>query len=73
MNDLNFHVYETYCFQLIVCSLVCITVRMFKYTRAPQTVHNTPVMNILKGYFIRYFSKRNALKKPSESKILIFS
>ena len=22
-----------------------------KYTRAPQTVHNTPVMNILKGYF----------------------
>ena len=24
---------------------------MTKYTRAPQTVHNTPVMNILKGYF----------------------
>ena len=22
-----------------------------KYTRAPQTVNNTPVMNILKGYF----------------------
>ena len=22
-----------------------------KYTWAPQTVHNTPVMNILKGYF----------------------
>ena len=27
-----------------------------KYTWAPQTVHNTPVMNILKGYFyIRLF------------------
>ena len=23
----------------------------YKYTRAPQTVHNTPVMNILKGFF----------------------
>ena len=23
----------------------------FKYTWSPQTVHNTPVMNILKGYF----------------------
>ena len=23
-----------------------------KYTRAPQTVHNTPVMNIVKGYFL---------------------
>ena len=22
-----------------------------KYTWAPQTVHNTPVVNILKGYF----------------------
>ena len=22
-----------------------------KYTWEPQTVHNTPVMNILKGYF----------------------
>ena len=22
-----------------------------EYTRAPQSVHNTPVMNILKGYF----------------------
>ena len=22
-----------------------------KYTRTPQTVHNTPVMNILKGFF----------------------
>ena len=26
-------------------------VPQLKYTRAPQTVHNTPVMNILKGYF----------------------
>ena len=24
---------------------------LFKYTRALQTVHNTPVMNILKGFF----------------------
>ena len=24
-----------------------------KYTRAPQTMHNTPVMNILKGYFYK--------------------
>ena len=23
----------------------------YEYTWAPQTVHNTPVMNILKGYF----------------------
>ena len=38
-----------------------------KYTWAPQTVHNTPVMNILKGYFIEYFSKRNALKKPTSN------
>ena len=26
-------------------------IAFLKYTRAPQTVHNTPVMNILKGYF----------------------
>ena len=26
-------------------------VSITKYTWAPQTVHNTPVMNILKGYF----------------------
>ena len=30
-----------------------------EYTWAPQTVHNTPVVNILKGYFVLYFSKRN--------------
>ena len=24
----------------------------YKYTRAPQTVHNTPIMNILKGIFL---------------------
>ena len=30
-------------------------------------MHNTPVMNILKGYFIiLYFSRRNALKKPCQ-------
>ena len=27
------------------------TICFYKYTWAPQTVHNTPVMNILKGYF----------------------
>ena len=33
---------------------------MNKYTTAPQTVHNTPVMNILKGYvyIILYLKKR---------------
>ena len=32
-----------------------------------KTVHNTLVMNILKGYFIiKYFSRRNALKKPCQ-------
>ena len=25
-----------------------------KYTWAPQTVHNTPVVNILKGFFLYY-------------------
>ena len=25
---------------------------IFKYTWAPQTVHNTPAMNISKGYFL---------------------
>ena len=45
-----------------------------KYTWAPQTVHNTPVMNILKGYYYIILSKKkNALKKPSERQILIFS
>ena len=33
--------------------------RRYKYTWAPQTVHNTPVMNILKGYFyIIFFYKK---------------
>ena len=36
-----------------------------EYTWAPETVHNMPVMNILKSYFCIYFSKRNTLKKPT--------
>ena len=34
-----------------------------KYTRAPQTVHNTPVMNILKGHFYIIFF----FKKPTSN------
>ena len=32
-------------------SNVYLSYTFLKYTRAPQTVHNTPVMNILKGFF----------------------
>ena len=32
----------------------------YKYTWAPQTVYNTPVMNILKGYFcVTLFLKKH--------------
>ena len=34
-----------------IIQLFEIYVDIIKYTWAPQTVHNTPVMNILKGYF----------------------
>ena len=36
---------------LNVITIVCYAVNVIKYTWAPQTVHNTPVMNILKSYF----------------------
>ena len=61
------------CFLYQTCSHVNLGERMDpttygKYTRAPQTVHNTPVMNILKGFFfIQRFSKNNALKKPKSN------
>ena len=43
-----------------------------KYTWAPQTVHNTAVMNILKGYFyIRLFYKKHI--KETQVKFKIFS
>ena len=35
-----------------------------KYTKAPQTVHNTPAMNIFKAFYLYFFTKRNILKKP---------
>ena len=43
----------------------------FKYTWAPQTVHNTPVMNILKGYFHLLFYKKRI--KENKFKFKIFS
>ena len=38
-----------------------------KCTWIPQTVHNTPVMNILKVYCYIILFKRNALKKPKSN------
>ena len=41
-----------------------------KYTWAPQTVHNTPVMNIFKGYFyIRLFYKKHIKETKVKFKI----
>ena len=41
-----------------------------KYTWAPQTVHNTPIMNILKGYFyIRLFYKKHIKETKVKFKI----
>ena len=41
-----------------------------KYTWAPQTVHNTPVMNILKGYFyIGIFYKKHIKETKVKFKI----
>ena len=40
----NFHLY------IVWDIFICIAINT-KYTLAPQTVHNTPVMNILKGYY----------------------
>ena len=36
-----------------------IFVMIWKYTWAPQTVHNTPVMNILKGFLYNAFLKES--------------
>ena len=41
-----------------------------KYTWAPQTVHNTPVMDILKGYFYLILFKKKCIKlikKPTSN------
>ena len=43
-----------------------------KYTRAPQTVHNTPVMNILKGFFL-YNAFLKTTHKRNQSQIKNFS
>ena len=44
--------------------------RKVKYTRAPQTVHNTPVMKILKGFFyITLFWKKHIKETKVKFKI----
>ena len=37
----------------------------YKYTWAPQTVHNTPVMNILKAYFYLILFYKKLIKETN--------
>ena len=37
--------------EIRIFSFMQVFIVSMKYTWAPQTVHNTPVMNILKGYY----------------------
>ena len=50
--------------KLFISSIFKVTICICKYTWAPQTVHNTPVMYILKGYFLDNTFLKNVLKKP---------
>ena len=49
---INFVIYELFVtYAIFVLIRLIYFIYLFKYTWAPQTVHNTPVVNILKGYF----------------------
>ena len=47
----------------MLSKFVKLTLTGGKYTRAPQTVHNTPVMNIVKGYFYIILFEKKCIKE----------